>query len=94
MEDHPDVGHLVAAVIQWIAVLQPTLVVGERTPGYRTSASASIVNGYPDLAVFDHNGIRFCIERHRRQGAHLAQPDFPKMARSRTTGAAMHCRPT
>lgn len=43
MEDHPHVGHLVAAVIQWIARLQPAIVVAENVVGYRDSASAAIL---------------------------------------------------
>lgn len=43
MEDHPVVGHLVASVIQWIAALQPALILAENVVPYRDTASASIL---------------------------------------------------
>ncbi|MGM9489626.1 DNA cytosine methyltransferase [Ideonella sp. YS5] len=46
MEDHPLVGHLVAAVIQWIAAMQPAIFFTENVPDYATSASASILRAW------------------------------------------------
>lgn len=46
MEDHPDVGHLVAAMIQWVAALQPTILFAECTPDYQRSASAAILRAW------------------------------------------------
>lgn len=46
MEDHPLVGHLVAAVIQWIAALQPAIFFAENVPDYQRSASASILRSW------------------------------------------------
>lgn len=46
MEDHPLVGHLVAAVIQWIAALQPAVFLAENVPDYAGSASAAILRAW------------------------------------------------
>jgi len=46
MEDHPLVGHLVAAVIQWIAALQPAVFFAENVPEYQHTASASILRAW------------------------------------------------
>lgn len=46
MEDHPLVGHLVAAVIQWIAALQPAIFLAENVPEYADSASASVLRAW------------------------------------------------
>jgi DNA (cytosine-5)-methyltransferase 1 len=46
MEDHPEVGHLVVAVIQWIAALQPAIFIAENVPTYQGSASASILRAW------------------------------------------------
>lgn len=46
MEDHPLVGHLVAAVIQWIAALQPAVFIAENVPDYESSASAQILRSW------------------------------------------------
>ena len=46
MEDHPLVGHLVAAVIQWIAALQPAVFFAENVPDYQRSASAAILRAW------------------------------------------------
>lgn len=46
MEQHPDVGHLVGALIQWVAVLQPAVVLAENVVGYRESGSAAILRSW------------------------------------------------
>ncbi|TDM05068.1 MAG: DNA cytosine methyltransferase [Ideonella sp. MAG2] len=46
MEDHPLVGHLVAAVIQWIAALQPAVFLAENVPDYPHTASAAILRAW------------------------------------------------
>ena len=46
MEDHPLVGHLVAAVIQWIAALQPAVFLAENVPDYQHTASAAILRAW------------------------------------------------
>lgn len=46
MEDHPLVGHLVVAVVQWIAALQPAIFLAENVPDYGRSASASILRAW------------------------------------------------
>jgi len=46
MEDHPLVGHLVVAAIQWIAALQPAIVLIENVPPYARSASAAILRAW------------------------------------------------
>jgi DNA (cytosine-5)-methyltransferase 1 len=46
MEDHPLVGHLVAAVIQWIAALQPAVFFAENVPTYQGTASAAILRAW------------------------------------------------
>jgi DNA (cytosine-5)-methyltransferase 1 len=46
MEDHPLVGHLVAAVIQWIAALQPAIFLAENVPDYAGTASAAILRAW------------------------------------------------
>ena len=46
MEDHSLVGHLVAAVIQWIAALQPAIFLAENVPDYAGSASAAILRAW------------------------------------------------
>lgn len=46
MEDHPLVGQLVAAVIQWIAALQPAVFLAENVPDYQHTASAAILRAW------------------------------------------------
>ena len=46
MEDHPLVGHLVAAVIEWIAVLQPAILMAENVVTYAATASAAILRAW------------------------------------------------
>lgn len=46
MEDHPEVGHLVAALIQWVAAMQPAAVLAENVVGYRDSGSAAILRSW------------------------------------------------
>lgn len=46
MEDHPTVGHLLAAVIQWIAALQPAIVLAENVTTYPGAASAAILRAW------------------------------------------------
>lgn len=43
MEDHPEVGHLVASAIMIINRIQPAIVVVENVPEYEASASAQIL---------------------------------------------------
>lgn len=46
MEDHPHVGHLIAAALQVIAALQPAILVVENVETYRNTASASILRAW------------------------------------------------
>lgn len=45
-EDHPDVGHLVGSMLQWIAALQPALVFCECVAIYRDTGSAAILRSW------------------------------------------------
>lgn len=42
-EEHPDVGHLVAAGLALLIRLNPAVAIFENVPSYRTTASASII---------------------------------------------------
>lgn len=46
MEDHPLVGHLIAAVIQWIAALGPAILLAENVATYPGTASAAILRAW------------------------------------------------
>lgn len=53
MEDHPQVGHLVASVIMLINRINPAVVLIENTPEYEASGSAAILRQHLRDSAYD-----------------------------------------
>ena len=71
-EDHPDVGHLIAAFIAILARVNPAVLVFENVPPYQGSASAAILRttlrerGYEVLEML-LDGENFNALEHRKR---------------------------
>lgn len=72
MEEHPEVGHLVAPYLMVLQRLQPAVGVLENVPDYATSASASIIRSFlRDMGYTTHETVLDsmdfgCLERRLR----------------------------
>lgn len=59
-EEHPEVGHLVVGALALLAALNPTVILVENVPQYRTSASAALLRRQlQDWGYLCHESVLF-----------------------------------